>query len=286
MTSYITESEDRIGAILSGDANKTKEFTRGFDGHSLRCHAFFGDELKEHLDMDLDPEDPESINRIQDEAPYWRQASKPVGFLKQYGGGAGKILETVKRESGKLKLPIIVDMARANEISDKYDELYSGLAKFAEQNTRNAKRDGYITGAFGLRLRTPRIGSKDSGLASSEARSSSNAVTQSWGMITSRAMNAMQQSIEADGMTNQVRIINQIHDCNYFLIRDNVEAVSYANALVTKEMSEWHFIPGHAIGLPSELDIGPTWADQHTLKNDATKEDIQSILNTINEGAV
>ena len=39
--------EDRIGAILSKDPAKRKEAIAKFDGHSLRCHAFFPDELAE-----------------------------------------------------------------------------------------------------------------------------------------------------------------------------------------------------------------------------------------------
>ena len=44
--------EDKIGAILSKDKNKTLEFAQSFDGHSLRALAFFPEELPEGLRID------------------------------------------------------------------------------------------------------------------------------------------------------------------------------------------------------------------------------------------
>ena len=58
-----------------------KEHLDGYDGHSLRAHAFFPEELDELGLFDLDPADPASINRIKDEAPDIRQNAKPVSFL-------------------------------------------------------------------------------------------------------------------------------------------------------------------------------------------------------------
>ena len=114
--------EDRIGAILSKDKNKTKEFLEGFDGHSVRALAFFPDDLP-----DLDPEDVEQVNSIERDYPEIRQNAKPISFLKQYGGGVGKIQQVLKCSKG-----------RAQQISDAYDELYVGFAKFAQHNTSNA----------------------------------------------------------------------------------------------------------------------------------------------------
>ena len=81
LTNTVTESEDRIGALLSNDPTKLKENLEGFDSHSLRCHAFFPDELAERGLGDLDSNDPASINRIKDEASDLRQNAKPVSFL-------------------------------------------------------------------------------------------------------------------------------------------------------------------------------------------------------------
>lgn len=44
--------EDKVGAILSKDKNKTLEFAQNFDGHSLRALAFFPEELPEGLSID------------------------------------------------------------------------------------------------------------------------------------------------------------------------------------------------------------------------------------------
>ena len=37
--------EERIGTILSGDPNRIKIYTRGFDGHSIRAHRYFKNEM-------------------------------------------------------------------------------------------------------------------------------------------------------------------------------------------------------------------------------------------------
>lgn len=37
--------EDRISALTTKDPNKLKVYTDGYDGHSLRAHSYFGDQM-------------------------------------------------------------------------------------------------------------------------------------------------------------------------------------------------------------------------------------------------
>ena len=45
--------EDRISALTTKDSNKLKVYEDGYDGHSLRAHAYFGDHMP---DIEVAPE--------------------------------------------------------------------------------------------------------------------------------------------------------------------------------------------------------------------------------------
>lgn len=264
--------EDRIGAILSKDVNKTKEFLQGFDGHALRCHAFFPEEL-EDLGLFLNPEDPKSINRIKEEASTLRDKSKPVSFLKQYGGGASKIQKVLK-----------CSQQRSVEISNAYDELYAGQIAFQEKNKLFALKNGYIELAFGLQLKTPKINSKDSGIQSSEVRSSSNAATQSYGMLMNRAFIEFLGRVKASKYKHDIKLINTIHDAVYLLIRDDAEVIHWVNENLVECML-WQEDPVlvSEIKMGAELDVGRDWAYCYTLPNGVSRESIQEFLNILDQ---
>lgn len=259
--------EDKIGAILSKDPVKLKENLQGFDGHSLRAAAFFKQELEER-GIFIDIEDAVSVNRIKKEAADLRQNAKPISFLKQYGGGAGKIQKVLK-----------CSRQRAQEISDAYDELYSVTLQFNAKNNQYAKANGYIECAFGLQLKTPRIKSFDDGIRASEERSSNNAVTQSWGMLTNRAFIEFDNRVEQAGLTNDIKLINTIHDAIYLLVRKDVKIVDWVNRNLMECMAwQEHPMLKSEIKLGAELDIGPSWDKQYTLKNGESLEQIRNAL--------
>lgn len=262
--------EDRIGAILSKDKNKTKEFLQDFDGHSLRCNAFFPEEL-EALGLVLDPNEPKSINRIKDEAEALRNKSKPISFLKQYGGGASKIQKVLK-----------CSQQRAVEISDAYDELYAGQIEFQKTNELFCKQHGYIELAFGLQLKTPRIHSKDNGVQSSEVRSSSNAATQSYGMLMNRAFIEFLDRLKASEFKNDVKLINTIHDAVYLLIREDAEVIKWVNDNLVDCML-WQEDPKleSEIKMGAELDLGRDWAHCYTLPNGFSEQNVALFLSKL-----
>ena len=73
--------EDRISALQTGDPNKLKVYTDGYDSHSLRAYAYFSDQMP-----DIDPSSVESINSIAVKYPKLRQKSKAPTFLLTFGG--------------------------------------------------------------------------------------------------------------------------------------------------------------------------------------------------------
>jgi len=261
--------EDRVGAEVTGDRNKKAEFLQGFDGHSLRAYAFFKEEIDEALGEELDPTDPASINRIKDELPKIRGKSKSPSFAMAYGSGAGKIVQLLK-----------CTKAEAEAVFKRYHELYRDTAIYAERNIEKAKAQGFINGAFGLKLRTPGIRSRDRIKVSSEGRSLNNMTIQSYGLLMNRAGIGFQEAIENDGMINEVLLINQIHDALYGLVRNTPENVKWLNDNLIKCMVE-DYVPNQEIKLEAELDIGPSWDIQHTIKNGVSVEEIKKVLESI-----
>lgn len=263
--------ELRIGGILSKDPIVRDELLKGLDGHSVRTYAFFPDELEELGLGDLDPSEASSINRIQTEAKELRQASKPIGFLKQYGGSAIKIQQTLK-----------CTKQRAEEISQAYDELYKGTLNFAKKNHDFARKNGYVECAFGMKLRTPRINARDRGVASAEERSSSNAVTQSWGVLMNRAFNEFDARVEEAGLSHDIKLMNSVHDSVYLLIKEDAETVAWVNKNLI-ECMEWQEHPAleSEITLGANLEIGRSWDQQIELENNCSIADIQAVMDSL-----
>ena len=87
-------------------------------------------------------------------------------------------------------------MEQAKQIEKSFRELYKVSEEFNAHNKRVMETNGYVKCAFGLKLRTPIVSqcvlgnSKTPYEADKEARSANNAITQSWGMLLNRAMNA------------------------------------------------------------------------------------------------
>lgn len=264
--------EDRIGAILSKDKNKTLEFQDGFDGHSLRALAFFPEELPEGLSIDSLADN----KLIKKEYGDIRGKSKGPSFAMQYGCGPGKIQQLLKCPKSK-----------AEQVYSAYHNLYSGLAQFAQQNKIQGMTNGYVTGAFGLRLRTPKLkahksGTKESTEVGSEARSASNMVTQSWGMLMNRAFIEFNTRLEKSPYNSKVRLINTIHDAVYCLVKAEPEVVNWVNINLV-ECMQWQegLIAHNGVKMEAEIDFGLDWAHQETLHNNASIDEINDFLEAI-----
>jgi len=212
--------------------------------------------------------DPKSINRIKTELPDIRAKSKSPSFAMAYGSGPGKIQDLLK-----------CSKTVANAVYDGYHELYYGTAKFAEENIRKSKATGYIIGAFGLKLRTPRIWSNDRIIAGKEGRTLNNMSIQSYGLLMNRAGIGLQEDIEHDSMQDYVIVTNQIHDALYGLVKADVESIKWLNDHLIPHMVQ-DYCENQVIHNEAELDIGPSWKDQTTLPNNVTEAEIKEVLSS------
>lgn len=260
--------ESRIGAILSGDINSTRQYTEDIDGHSMNTAAMMREELEER-GIFIDMSSAESINRIKTEAKDLRNGSKKYTFGLQYGCGPGKIQQMLKGSR-----------ERAEGIYNAFHKLYSGLAEFSKTNELFAKKHGYIQLAFGLQLKTPRINSRDNGVASAEARSGSNAASQSYGMLMNRTFIELLDRLEKSEFKYDIKIVNTIHDSLMLLVKKDINAIHWVNENLVECMN-WKDDPEllkSPVTLEAEVDFGSSWYDLTTVKNNVSKEEIAECL--------
>jgi len=262
--------EERIGAILSKDPNRIKVYTDGYDGHSLRAQTYFADQMP-----DIDPTDIASINSIKDKYPELRRRSKGPTFALQYMGTA----YTLHKRTG-------FPMDQAIKIEKAFHKLYKVSQEFNKHNKRFMEEHGYVECAFGLKLRTPIISqcvlgnSKTPHEADKEARSANNAITQSWGMLLNRAMNATNIRIEEAGYSTDILPCNMIHDAGYFLVKDIPECIKFLNDVLIEEM-EWNnddAIRSTDVPMKASLEVGKSWDKLTQLDNNATLEEIINVF--------
>ena len=181
------------------------------------------------------------------------------------------------------------DLARQVEIN--YHKLYEVSDKWKEAHMEEAKKTGYVTCAFGLKLRTPLLQNwlkSKSNMVAAEERTAGNALGQSWCMLNNRAMREVMEQVDKDRKSLDILPVAQIHDACYYLVRENAETIYYLNKLVCKAASwqEDPLIAHDTVKIHGNLDLFiPDWSEGHTLATDATVEDIQAILDNAEENA-
>ena len=265
--------EDRISALTTKDSNKLKVYIDGYDGHCLRGYYYFRDQMP-----DIDPTSVDSINSIATKYKKLRQESKAPTFALTYGG----CYKTLMNNCG-------FDEETAKSIEANYHELYKESDDWVQSQLKQASKDGYVTCAFGLRVRTPILvqilyGKRMPYEAAAEGRTAGNALGQSFGLLNNRAQNEFLARVAASEYRLDIHPIAAIHDATYWLVRRNPEVVKFVNDNLI-ECMEWNDDPAiyhPQVGLGGELEIFyPTWADPIGVKNKASLEDITEILDKL-----
>src|SRR5690606_4817667 len=136
----------------------------------------------------------------------------------------------------------------AKRIEASYNELYKVSVQWVQDKLNQAARDGYITVAFGLRLRTPILAQVVRGLsvtpyeAEAEGRTAGNALGQSWCMLNTRAASEFMGKVRKSEYRLDIRPCAQIHDAQYYLIRDNIDILLRTNEHLVKA-AQWQEHP-------------------------------------------
>ncbi len=268
--------EDYISALTTKDPNKLAVYEQGFDGHCLRAAYYFRDEL-----LHVDVTDPVSVNSLKDTHPKLRQESKAPTFALTYQGTYITLMNNLGFSEEKAKA-----------IEKNYHELYKVSDQYVQDKLIQASKDGYVTVAFGLRVRTPLLKQvlfntkKMPFAAAAEGRTAGNALGQSYGLLNNRAANDFMKKVHNSPYREKVLPVALIHDAIYLLIIDEVEVVEWVNRELIKSM-QWQELPEikhDTVKLGAALDIYfPSWATPLTLPNNASREEIVSLCDTHKE---
>ena len=263
--------EDRISALTTKDKNKLKVYTDNYDGHCLRAYSYFKDQMLDIVDT------VESINSIADNYPDQRQDSKMPTFALTYQGTWITLVKNLGFSEKKAK-----------HIEYNYHELYKESDEWVAAKLAQASIDGYVTVAFGLRLRTPilartMLGKKSTPYeAEAESRTAGNALGQSYGLLNNRAAIEFRKRVLASPYKYNIFPIAHIHDSQYFMFTDDANVIEWANGNLIEcmEWQELEEIKHDQVKLGGQLILNyPSWANEIKLPNKANKETIRNVCN-------
>lgn len=264
--------ENRSIAIRTKDPNRIKVFSEGYDSHCLNTYAYWPDEMP-----DIDPTSVESINSIKEKYPKLRSLSKRPTFAFNYRG----TWYTVHINAG-------IPEEKARQLEERFKETYRVTEAYFYEVITEACKNGYVTLAFGLRLQTPHLHGKNpyklKGQANAISRSVFNADSQSYGLLSNRALIEFKKRIRkaSKEIQESVYLLNVIHDAIYVLMRDDSYVIKWVNDNLAACMS-WQEDPEIAhdiVKIGAELDIGYSWGNMVTLPNGA---DMNTIYEAVEE---
>lgn len=216
------------------------------------------------------------VNSIKDLYPDQRQDSKVPTFALTYDGTYVTLMKNVG-----------LSEAVAKGIEAAYHELYVVSDEAIAAKITQAAKDGYVTVAFGLRLRTPLLHQSLMGInktpreAAAEGRTAGNALGQSWCMLNSRAGSEFMKKVRAEEHRLNIKPCSQIHDAGYFLIRDDIKTLMYTNTHLSKAVSwqEDPLIQNEHIKMSGKLDIfHPHWGKSFTIPNTVTEPEVKALI--------
>ncbi len=165
--------------------------------------------------------------------------------------------------------------------------MYKVSDEWVQSKLAQASKDGYVQGAFGLKLRTPLLkqcllNKKSTPKeAQAESRTAGNMLGQSYGLLNNRALIAFMELVEASPYRLSIKPVAAIHDALYFLIKEDIETIEWFNNNLIKcmEWQELEEIKHHSVKLGAELAVYKEgWDKEIHIPNKATKEQIQEIL--------
>lgn len=171
----------------------------------------------------------------------------------------------------------------AKSIESSYRTLYKVSIDWVNDKLAQATKDGYITAAFGLRVRTPLlkqtvIGTRKTPYeATAEGRTAGNALGQSWCMLNSRAGSEFLGRVRKSKFRLDIKPCSQIHDAQYYLIRDQMPVLLYVNKYLPLAVrwQEDPLIQNEHIKMSGQLEIFyPNWNHGLDLPNDIPEEEI------------
>ena len=184
------------------------------------------------------------------------------------------------------------EMEKAKSIEAGYHQLYQVSDQYVQDRLHQASKDGYVTVAFGLRVRTPLLkqvlfgGPKMPYEAAAEGRTAGNAMGQSYNLLNNRAAVDFMRKVWASPYRLDIMPVALIHDAIYTLVKDRADVMEWANRELIKSMQwqELSEIQHPTVKLGAAIDIfWPSWAHATTIPNGADQETIINICKATKE---
>ena len=176
--------------------------------------------------------------------------------------------------------------ALAKVIEANYHDLYKVADEWRDARLAEASSNGFVTVAFGLRVRTPILKqtilntSSTPIAAAAESRTTGNALGQSYGLLNNRAGIEFQERVLKSEYAEQIKPIMQIHDAMYFLVLNQINVVRWFNDNLPECMA-WQKLPElehDTVKLSGGVEIFyPNWNVKTALPNKATNKEIMKI---------
>jgi len=268
VANLITDCEDRVGANVTKDPNKIKVFTQGFDGHTLAATYYFEEEIK-NRGITFNRDNPESINSLKDEIKDLRQQGKSVTFGATYGSTHIAVSKSLK-----------ISKEEAQKILDKYWEMYAVTKKYWGKIEKQILSKGFVTGAFGLKVRSNLKDMSDDRQYASILRTMVNTTIQSFALLMVRTIFKLQERIEKQGYIEDIIISNTVHDSVMLYVKPDTGIIKWLNDNLI-ELMTYKYDESWEVDNEADLEIGYSVGELEILSNNATLEEIEEVLNKL-----
>lgn len=227
MSADYSQIELRLLAHLSGDERLIEAFKSGADFHAQTASHVFG----------------VPVDQV---TPQMRSRAKAVNFGIVYGQQAYGL-------SQSLRIPF----REAQEMIDRYFEVYPGVRKFLDQTVARAIENGYAETMFGRKRHIPELVANNRNQRSFGERTAMNHPMQGTAAdIIKKAMVQVQQRLDAGGF--KTRMILQVHDELCFSVP--VEEEEAITAMVTDVMQN---VVKLKVPLLVDVNSAANWALAH-----------------------
>lgn len=222
-----SQIELRLLAHISDDKAMIEAFHSGEDIHAVTASQVFNQPL-------------EWVT------PEMRSSAKAVNFGIVYGIGAFSLSKDIN-----------VSVKQASAYIQAYLAKYSGVARYMDRITEDAKRDGYVSTMFGRRRRIPELTASNKNVQALGKRIAMNTPIQGTAAdIIKLAMVRVFARLRRE--LPDARLILQVHD---ELIVEAKEAEAERAAEILRE--EMENVVTLSVPLPADAKIGKSWYEAH-----------------------
>lgn len=215
------------------------------------------------------------INRVGDTHPTYRQKGKTDTFALTYRGTAYTLFKNSLENRS---------MEDAETIYENYVTNYKVSIAWTDKHLNAARNSGFVTGCFGLRLRTPLLAkslelgnSVNTRMCAAEERSAGNMLGQSYCMLTMRAFNEFLERVHKSKYRYTIKTSCTIYDAIYLYVPRNPEALAWVNKHLIEcmEWQELEELKHDTVKLQAELEVFyPDWSTPKAVANNITEEEL------------